>query len=115
ARLALQRRAVALAEHPCLPQPAGQLRCGPRDAAGLRPQRAQRQPHALANVPGDSGARAEASCGISFRRMADDLKTRSIRGLVWAVGESAGVAVISLASFIVLARLLEPQDFGIVA
>lgn len=47
--------------------------------------------------------------------MADDLKTRSIRGLVWAVGESAGVAVISLASFIVLARLLEPQDFGIVA
>src|SRR5690606_7509868 len=47
--------------------------------------------------------------------MSEDLKIRSLKGLVWAAGESAGVALISLTSFIVLARLLSPQDFGVVA
>lgn len=49
------------------------------------------------------------------RRVRDDIKTRSLKGLVWATGESFGVALISLGSFVVLARLLSPQDFGIVA
>jgi PST family polysaccharide transporter len=47
--------------------------------------------------------------------LADDLKKRSIRGFAWAAGESVGVAAISLVSFIILARLLDPQDFGIFA
>ena len=47
--------------------------------------------------------------------MSDDLKRRSIKGFAWAAGESVGVAAISLITFIVLARLLEPQDFGIFA
>lgn len=47
--------------------------------------------------------------------MADDLKKRSIKGFAWATGESVGVAAISLVSFIVMARLLDPQDFGIFA
>lgn len=47
--------------------------------------------------------------------MADDLKRRSIKGVAWAASESFGVAAISLVSFIVLARILAPQDFGVVA
>lgn len=45
----------------------------------------------------------------------EELKNRSMKGLVWAAGESAGVALISFGSFIVLARLLAPEDFGVVA
>jgi PST family polysaccharide transporter len=47
--------------------------------------------------------------------LADDLKKRSIKGFAWAAGESAGIAVISLVSFVILARLLDPHDFGIFA
>jgi len=47
--------------------------------------------------------------------LSDDLKRRSIRGFAWAASESFGVAVLSLTSFVILARLLDPQDFGIVA
>ncbi|WP_316978323.1 lipopolysaccharide biosynthesis protein [Shumkonia mesophila] len=47
--------------------------------------------------------------------MLHDLKTRSLKGLVWATGESVGVALISLVSFVILARLLSPEDFGIMA
>jgi O-antigen/teichoic acid export membrane protein len=47
--------------------------------------------------------------------MFENLKSRSLKGLIWATGESVGVAVISLASFVVLARLLSPRDFGVVA
>jgi PST family polysaccharide transporter len=47
--------------------------------------------------------------------LADDLKKRSIRGFAWAAGESVGVAAISLVSFVIMARLLDPQDFGIFA
>jgi len=43
------------------------------------------------------------------------LKTRSIKGLVWSLGENAGVAFLSLFSFIVMARLLDPVDFGLAA
>lgn len=47
--------------------------------------------------------------------MLEELKTRSLKGLAWATGENFGVALISFGSFVVLARLLSPQDFGIVA
>lgn len=47
--------------------------------------------------------------------MLEDLKTRSLKGLVWATGESVGVAAISLVGFVILARLLAPEDFGVVA
>jgi O-antigen/teichoic acid export membrane protein len=47
--------------------------------------------------------------------LADDLKNRSIKGFAWAAGESVGVAAISLVSFVIMARLLTPQDFGIFA
>lgn len=47
--------------------------------------------------------------------MSAGLKTRSIKGLLWSVSEGAGVAVLSLGTFVVLARLLEPSDFGVVA
>ncbi len=43
------------------------------------------------------------------------LKLRSLKSLVWSLAENVGVAVLSLASFIVLARLLGPAEFGIVA
>lgn len=47
--------------------------------------------------------------------MAEGLKTRSIKGLLWSTSESVGVAALSLGSFVVMARLLDPADFGAVA
>lgn len=47
--------------------------------------------------------------------MIDALKNRSVKGLLWAASESAGVATISFVGFVVLARLLSPEDFGVVA
>lgn len=43
------------------------------------------------------------------------LKTLSIKGLAWAMSESFGVAALSLGVFILLARILEPEHFGVVA
>lgn len=47
--------------------------------------------------------------------MSDILKRRSLRALAWSASESVALAALSLGVFIVLARLLEPVDFGIVA
>ncbi len=47
--------------------------------------------------------------------MLASIKTRSIKGFVWSAGESFGVALLSFVSFAVMARVLEPRDFGIVA
>ncbi len=47
--------------------------------------------------------------------MPSSLKTRSIKGFVWSAGESFGVAALSFVTFAVMARVLEPRDFGIVA
>src|SRR3546814_163708 len=47
--------------------------------------------------------------------MAEGLKARSIKGLLWSTSESVGVAALSLGSFVVMARLLDPADFGVVA
>lgn len=43
------------------------------------------------------------------------LKLRSLKSLAWSLTENLGVAVLSLVSFVVLARLLDPADFGVVA
>ncbi len=47
--------------------------------------------------------------------MTNSLKARSLAGFLWSFGENAGVAVLSLASFVAMARLLDPADFGVVA
>jgi len=47
--------------------------------------------------------------------MLERLKTLSIKGIAWSAGESAGVALFSLVVFTLLARILEPQHFGVVA
>jgi PST family polysaccharide transporter len=43
------------------------------------------------------------------------LKILALKGTVWALGESLGVALLSFGVFAVLARLLAPEDFGVVA
>jgi O-antigen/teichoic acid export membrane protein len=43
------------------------------------------------------------------------LKQRSARAFLWSISDSIGVAAVSLASFVVLARMLDPRDFGAVA
>jgi PST family polysaccharide transporter len=47
--------------------------------------------------------------------MATSLRALSLKGFLWSAGESVGVALASFASFLVMARALEPKDFGIVA
>jgi PST family polysaccharide transporter len=42
------------------------------------------------------------------------LKILALKGTVWALSESVGVALLSFGVFAVLARLLAPQDFGVV-
>lgn len=44
-----------------------------------------------------------------------DLQRRSLRGVFWSASESVGVAVLSFGSFAVMAIVLEPRDFGVVA
>lgn len=43
------------------------------------------------------------------------LKERSIRGLLWSAVESFGQVALSFVTFLVLAWLLQPKDFGLVA
>jgi O-antigen/teichoic acid export membrane protein len=43
------------------------------------------------------------------------LGTRTMRGMVWAYGSYAGGRVLVLISTVILARLLSPADFGLVA
>ncbi len=43
------------------------------------------------------------------------LKALSLKGVMWSAGEGIGVALLSFASFLVMARALEPRDFGIAA
>jgi O-antigen/teichoic acid export membrane protein len=47
--------------------------------------------------------------------MIERLKRLSIKGIAWSAGESVGVALFSIVVFTLLARILEPQDFGVVA
>src|ERR1700730_18027184 len=43
------------------------------------------------------------------------MKEQTIRGSFWTLVDAAGGQVLSLLAFVVLARLLAPQDYGIVA
>lgn len=47
--------------------------------------------------------------------MRERLKSLSVKGLMWAMTESVGVAGLSLGVFALMARLLLPQDFGLAA
>jgi PST family polysaccharide transporter len=47
--------------------------------------------------------------------VADQIYRKSIRGIFWALADSVGTAALSLGTFLAMARLLDPQDFGIVA
>lgn len=47
--------------------------------------------------------------------MLGDLRRRSLKGVLWSATESVGVAALSLGSFAVMAMILEPRDFGVVA
>src|SRR3546814_9973813 len=47
--------------------------------------------------------------------MPGDLRRRSLKGVLWAATEGAGVAALSFGSFAVMAVMLEPRDFGVVA
>ena len=47
--------------------------------------------------------------------MVEHVKRLSIKAFFWSAGESFGLGLLSLAVFILLARLLEPDDFGVVA
>ncbi len=47
--------------------------------------------------------------------MAATLAARSLKGALWSVLEGVGVTALSFASFFVMARVLDAQDFGLVA
>ncbi len=47
--------------------------------------------------------------------MADKIYRKSIRGVFWALADSAGSAALALGTFLAMARMLEPHDFGVVA
>lgn len=47
--------------------------------------------------------------------MPGDLRTRSLKGVLWSATEGVGVAALSFGSFAVMAFMLEPRDFGVVA
>jgi O-antigen/teichoic acid export membrane protein len=55
---------------------------------------------------------SECTCGCI---VLEQVKKLSIRALLWSASESLGLALLSLAVFILLARLLQPEDFGVVA
>ncbi|MGE0153025.1 MAG: lipopolysaccharide biosynthesis protein [Reyranellaceae bacterium] len=45
----------------------------------------------------------------------EQVKKLSIKAFFWSAGESFGLGLLSLAVFVLLARLLQPEDFGVVA
>ena len=47
--------------------------------------------------------------------MPSDLQKRSLKGVFWSAGEGVGVALLSFGSFAVMAAILDPRDFGVVA
>jgi O-antigen/teichoic acid export membrane protein len=52
---------------------------------------------------------------LSSRDVTDDLRGRSVRGGVVTLGGQAGRFVLQLGSTMILARLLAPEDFGLLA
>lgn len=47
--------------------------------------------------------------------MAESLQTQALRGVRWTALSTAGTVVLQLAQMIILARLLQPADFGLMA
>lgn len=47
--------------------------------------------------------------------MTDNVGARSLKAVLWTMIESVGITALSFVTFLVLARILEPRDFGIVA
>ena len=47
--------------------------------------------------------------------MSDDLKNKAIRGLLWSFFERIGQQSVSIVVSVVLARLLLPEEFGLIA
>src|SRR5262245_31381390 len=47
--------------------------------------------------------------------MRANLMTLSIKGVLWTASEGFGVAALSFVTFMVMARVLGPRDFGVVA
>ena len=43
------------------------------------------------------------------------LKKKAVTGVLWASTEAMGVRLISLSSFLVMARILAKEDFGLLA
>lgn len=47
--------------------------------------------------------------------MAEDLKSKSVKGVIWSFVESASTKVVQFVISVIMARLLMPEDYGIVA
>lgn len=47
--------------------------------------------------------------------MVGDLKSKSVKGVIWSFVESASTKVIQFVISVIMARLLMPEDYGIVA
>ena len=47
--------------------------------------------------------------------MAESLKSKSIKGVAWTFVESASLKIIQFVLGVIMARLLMPEDYGIIA
>lgn len=47
--------------------------------------------------------------------MADSLKSKSIKGVLWSLAESSSLKIIQFVINVIMARLLTPEDYGIIA
>lgn len=51
---------------------------------------------------------------LGIRMMGDSLKSKTIRGLSWSFIELAGIQIVQFVTGIILARLLFPEQFGLI-
>ncbi len=64
---------------------------------------------------GADGAGADGAGSDETRSGAGDLRTRAVRGFAWSMISFGGNKLLVFVSTLVLARLLAPSDFGVVA
>lgn len=62
-----------------------------------------------------SAARLDSLVRLSFRTNRNDLGSRVIKGVAWQFALSGGRVLITIVSTAILARLLTPNDYGLVA
>jgi PST family polysaccharide transporter len=72
-------------------------------------------PAAARALPGEQTAAKRRSDAVTEWREPDELDTKIMRSSAWAVLGFGGTQALSLVTTIVLARLLVPSDFGLVA